>query len=181
DGLEAGNPYTLALWEKMSGPDITSDVGLFAVPAGLIPGSFNGVALLQTWPIFSGNGDWMQDMMPFTIPAQYAGMDFYFFIEYSIAPDIIPGTKTFDDIRFIDLTTGLAQHVDQHVDRGHQVVSDLLRVSGAPGPTPVEVLGLDGRSLARKAVHEGTVDVSELPCGTYMARRGNRIQRFTKE
>ncbi|MEO8591215.1 MAG: T9SS type A sorting domain-containing protein [Flavobacteriales bacterium] len=179
-GVQAGIPYQLSIWENMSDPNINSDVGIFAVPAGQTPSSFGGMVL--GWPAGFGNpGQWVQDIIPFTIPIAYAGMDFYFFIEYSIAPDLIPGAKFFDDISITELATGLDEHTKGNFNLYPSIATDIVRVDGAMNITNVDLLAADGTTMRRIGLNnERTIDVAGLAPGIYFIRGAEHIARFIK-
>lgn len=190
NGVQAGVPYQLSLYENMSSPDVNSDCGIFAMPAGQTPSSFGGIgALLNTWPVgFSNPGYWIQDIMNFTIPAQYAGMDFYFFIEYSTAPDNVPGLKYFDDITITDLSTGIDAGRSHSPRHWPDPTTDKLIIDLAEAPTGLVVFDATGRADDLPTFHHlgGTleVDVSSVQPGLCVmllkCASGVRTLRFVK-
>ena len=189
-GVQAGVPYQLTLWENMSGPDISSDVGMFAMPSGQTPTSFGEGVGLQAWPVGIGNPSfqWIQDFIPFTIPVQYAGMDFYFFIEYSASPDPIPGTKMFDDIAITDLSTGIGERSAISLRAYPNPAVDLLTIQLDEVPISVNVVDATGRTFSLPTFHRIglalRMDVSSVPPGLCVmlvkTASGTRTVRFIK-
>jgi hypothetical protein len=189
-GVLAGVPYQLSLYENMSSPDVNSDCGIFAMPAGQTPTSFGGAGvLLDTWPVgFSNPGVWMQDIMNFTIAEQYAGMDFYFFIEYSAAPDIVPGMKYFDDITITDLSTGMPAGTTLIPHHWPDPAQDELFIDMTEAPSGLVAFDAMGRAIQLGTFHhrDGTleVDVSSIPSGLCVmlvkTASGVRTVRFIK-
>ena len=188
-GVQAGVPYQLTLWENMSSPDISSDVGMFAMPSGQTPTSFGEGVGLQAWPVgFSNPGVWIQDIMNFTIPVQYAGMDFYFFIEYSASPDPIPGTKMFDDIAITDLSTGIGERSANSLRAYPNPAVDLLTVQLDEVPINVSIIDATGRTYSLPTFHRNglalRMNVSSVPPGLCVmlvkTASGIRTLRFIK-
>jgi hypothetical protein len=126
--------------------------------------------------------------MNFTIPEQYAGMDFYFFIEYSAAPDIVPGMKYFDDITITDLSTGAAQRDAAPSHVRPNPVTDKLWVDLTEAPTAISIRDVTGRvqvlSDFRYAGRTLEVNVGSVPPGLLVmlvkTASGVRTVRFIK-
>ncbi len=189
-GVQAGVPYQLSLYENMSTPDVNSDCGIFVMPPGQTPSSFSGVgALLDIWPVgFSNPGVWIQDIMNFTIAEQYAGMDFYFFIEYSAAPDPVPGLKYFDNITITDLSTGIASGPALHPRYWPNPARDALCIDMNEVPTSMIAFDDTGREHELRAFQMNgpvlEVNVGSIPPGLCVmlvkTASGVRTVRFIK-
>lgn len=182
-------PYALSLWTRMSDVDLTSDVGIFGVLAGTAPYFTTGY-YFQSWPVGLGDppGQWMQQNMNFTLPPITAGLDLYFFIEYSIAPDLLPGTKAFDDISFTDLSTGINSGTNLAEGAWPNPATDQLLVRLPEAPTALWAVDATGRTVPLNDFHSASntlhVNVAGLSPGVYVLRwtsaQGIQGVRFIK-
>ncbi|MBP7515880.1 MAG: hypothetical protein KA791_15140 [Flavobacteriales bacterium] len=143
-GFQLGVPYQISIWCRTSDFAINSDVGIFSVPAGQAP-YWNANGFTQAWPVGDGT-EWMQYLLNFTIPEQFTGLDFYFFIEYSIAPDIIPGMKFFDDITITDLSTGMEAPTTASTRLRPNPATDRLWIDLPEVPLSITAIDASGRT-----------------------------------
>lgn len=171
-GFQLGVPYQMSIWCRMSDFAINSDVGIFSVPAGQAP-YWNGSNFWQSWPVGDGT-EWMQYLLNFTIPEQFTGLDFYFFIEYSVAPDIVPGMKFFDDITITDMSTGMEGAARSSPAFRPNPASDKLWFDLAETPLAITAIDASGRTHDIKNFthrdHTFEVDVNSLPAGITLLR-----------
>lgn len=189
-GFQVGVPYSLSIWTLMSDPDLGSDIGIFGVPAGWPPYYTTGY-YFQSWPVGLGNapGSWTQATVTFTPPPIAAGLDLYFFIEYSIAPDLIPGTKAFDDISFTDLSTSVEPATALSSGAWPSPATDKLYVNTRGTPTALQAIDATGRvvqlSEFRQVANTLEVNVAALAPGVHILRwstsQGEERARLVKE
>ena len=181
-GLQVGVPYELTFCEKVD-PVIGGDVGIFAVPAGQTPTNFSSTTFIYAWPVFGIPNQWVQDIDDFTVPLAYAGMDFYLFIEYSAAPDVVPSPKYFDSFSVVAQSgLGIVEADEVPLSVSPSPASDLIHLGATANGSNVDVVNVTGRVVMQVVLSpEHAVDVADLPVGIYFVRVGDRIARFVKQ
>lgn len=183
-------PYVLSIWTLMSSTDLTSDIGIFGVPAGTPPYFTTGY-YFQTWPVgfIDPPEQWMQQNINFTLPPITAGLDLYFFIEYSIAPDMVPGTKLFDEISFTDLSTGMAPATERAPSLRFDPVTDQLTLTLAHPPRSFQAIDVTGRRVPlngqQQTANAVVMNAQHLPPGVHLlwwnTADGAHSARFVKD